>query len=504
MCGEVFANKNIDRETLIFDNLRIMQWNQNILLRYSLAVIGIVVAIIVRLSLSHFVGDHIPFLFVLCAVVAASWFGGRGPGLLSAVLGGVATWYFVLPPSLTFSRITDAGTSQLTAFMIISGLVALLTGSLRKANDAIQEREARLEFMAAAMPEILFTADASGQMESLSEKFHEFTGKRIGELSPEGWCDVVHPEEKAAAVNDWKTAVSQKIAFRRTCRLADKNGIYRWFQCRAVPIHDKRRNIVRWFGVCADIDDHKVLEERLAEQKEALSRSNEDLQRFAFAASHDLQEPLRTIAIFSEMLIRKRPETVESSYLVAQIKRGVQRMQDLIQSSLDFARINTDEVASDPLASLDDCLSDALWSLQARIDEAHAQIIKHPLPHVAAQPVLISRVFQNLIDNAIKFRSERWPLIEIKATKREDVDVISVSDNGLGIPPEFAQRIFEPFQRISDNNDGSRGTGLGLASVRRIVERNGGRVWVESEPGCGSTFFFTLEPSKSLIHTRQS
>ena len=480
-----------------------MQWNRNSLLRHSLAVIGVAAAITVRLSLSHLVGDHIPFLFVLCAVVATSWFGGRGPGLLSAVLGGVATWYFVLPTSFGFSGLTNAGISQLTGFMVISSLVALLTGSLRKANDAIQEREARLEFMTAAMPEILFTADASGQMESLSEKFHDFTGKRIGELSPEGWCDVVHPDEKAAAINAWKTAVSQRTEFRRTCRLADKNGVYRWFQCRAVPIQDRRRHIVRWFGVCADIDDHKLLEDRLAEQTEALSRSNDDLQRFAFAASHDLQEPLRTIAIFSELLIRNQSETAESSYLVAQIRRGVERMQMLIQSSLDFARINTEDVASDPLTSLDDCLSDALWSLQLRIDESGTQIVKHPLPHVVAQPVLISRIFQNLIENAIKFRSERRPLIEIKAIKRKDVDVISVSDNGLGIPREFAQRIFEPFQRICANNDGSRGTGLGLASVRRIVERNGGRVWVESEPGGGSTFFFTLQPSKDLVQTRE-
>jgi chemotaxis family two-component system sensor kinase Cph1 len=152
---------------------------------------------------------------------------------------------------------------------------------------------------------------------------------------------------------------------------------------------------------------------------------------------------------------------------------------------------------------LDDCLSDALWSLQLRIDESGTQIVKHPLPQVVAQPALISRIFQNLIENAIKFRSERPPLIEIKAIKRKDVDVISVSDNGVGIPREFAQRIFEPFQRICTNNNGSRGTGLGLASVRRIVERNGGRVWVESEPGGGSTFFFTLQPSKDLVQTRE-
>ena len=471
-----------------------MPLHRNTQLRYSLAIVSVAIAILIRLSLNRVLGDRVAFAFVLCAVVATSWFGGRIPGLLSALLGGIATWYLVVPPIWTFSGKTDASLSQLTAFTIISIVIALLTGSLRIANDAIQEREDQLRFMAAAMPEILFTADANGRIDSLSEKFHQYTGKALHQLSALGWSDLVHAEEKDHTIDAWKSAIVQGTEFRSTCRLLAKDGTYRWFQCRAVPMQDKRRGTVRWFGVCADIDDHKTLEDKLAEQTETLARSNEDLQRFAYAAGHDLQEPLRAIGIFSEMLIRKQPQSEETSYLIAQIRRGVRRMQDLIQSSLDFSRIVTITAETECFSSLEDSLSDALWSLKAAVEESGAQIIRNPLPEVAGDQVMMSRVFQNLISNAIKFCSTGPPVIRIQATREGNANVISVSDNGIGIPMQFAETIFEPFRRIHSDN-GRPGTGLGLASVRRIIEQNGGRIWVESEPGLGSTFFFTVNPA---------
>ena len=475
-----------------------MRLYRNTLLRYLLAIISVTIAILIRLSLNKVLGDHVPFAFVLCAVVATSWFGGRRPGLLSALLGGIATWYLILPPNLTFFGKTDAGLSQLIAFMIISAVIALLTGSLRIANDAVQERENQLRFMAAAMPEILFTADASGRIDSLSEKFHQYTGKSLSQLSPLGWSDLVHADEKDLTIDAWKSAMAQRTEFRSTCRLLAKDGTYRWFQCRAVPMQDKRRGTVRWFGVCADIDDHKTLEDKLAKQTETLARSNEDLQRFAYAASHDLQEPLKAIGIFSEMLIRKQPESEESSYLIAQIRRGVRRMQDLIQSSLDFSRIGTITAETERSSSLEDSISDALWSLKAVIDESGAQIIRDSLPEVAGDQVMMSRVFQNLISNAIKFRSTTPPVIRITVTRDGETYVVSVADNGIGIPMQFSGIIFEPFRRLHSDN-GLPGTGLGLASVRRIIEQNGGRIWVESEPGRGSTFFFTMKPAATAV-----
>jgi light-regulated signal transduction histidine kinase (bacteriophytochrome) len=247
---------------------------------------------------------------------------------------------------------------------------------------------------------------------------------------------------------------------------------------------DKRQRVIRWVGVCADIHDHKVLEE-------ALARSNEDLQRFAFAASHDLQEPLKMIGVFSELLIRKQAENTESNYLVAQITRGVRRMQELIQSTLEYSRIRAEDVGMLSEISLEQPLSEAVWSLQNAIAEARAEITSDPLPMVVADAGMISRVFQNLIQNAIRFRNDEPPQIRIGSRTEKDTVVVFVSDNGIGIAKDYAESVFEPFRRLHPQG-GQRGSGLGLTSVKRIIELHRGRVWLESEPGKGSTFFFTL------------
>lgn len=380
---------------------------------------------------------------------------------------------------------------QVVAFAFVGSIAALLTGSLRIANDAIQDREGQLESMAAAMPEILFTADSSGRVEMLSERFYEYAGKKLSDLSSFGWMDLVHSEERDLALDAWSISVRDKTEFRSTCRLRRRDGTYCWFQCRAVPMQDKQQRVLRWFGVCADIDDRKHLEDALASQTRALTQSNQDLQRFAFAASHDLQEPLRMIGIFSDLLIRSRPPSAESDYFVAQIQGGVKRMQDLIEAALEYSRITSREAETPTVIGLEEPLSNAMWNLQAAIQESGAEMKFAQLPQVIADPQMISRVFQNLISNAIKFRSQERPVIRISAEKNGDMCVVAVSDNGIGMSMDYAQYVFEAFRQLHPKSE-YPGSGLGLAGVKRIIELHRGRVWVESTPGTGSTFFFTL------------
>jgi PAS domain S-box-containing protein len=460
--------------------------------RYGLAITSAALAVGIRTSLNPVLQGRYVFGLAFCGVLATSWFGGRGPGILSVILESVATWYFIFPPAFGFSGKPDGTVFQAGVFAVVSSLIAILTGSLRKANDALQDREAYLRFMAAAMPEILFTADASGRIETLSERFLEFSGKRRPELGRLGWLDLLHEEDKEPTLKAWSASTGQQTEFRATCRLLEKSGGYRWFQCRAVPMLDKRQRVVRWFGVCADIDDHKLLQEALAKQSKALAMSNEDLQRFAFAASHDLQEPLRMIGVFSELLIRNQAQNKEASYLVAQITRGVQRMQELIQSTLDFSHIRSEDAEVMSEISLEQPLADALWGLQAAIDEAAAKIeTEHPLPEVRGNSQMISRVFQNLVQNAMKFRGEEPVEVRIASRRDGETCVVSVTDNGIGMSMEYAESVFEPFRRLHPRG-GYPGSGLGLASVKKIVELHQGRVWVESKAGQGCTFFFTL------------
>ncbi len=457
--------------------------------RYGIAIVAVAVATAFRWYLNPALHAQFPFVITFCAVASAAWFG-RGPGLLAVLLGGFTTWYFILPPVLSFSK-QDVSVLQILSYVFAGCFVALVTGSLRQANDDIRDREAQLRFVAAAMPEILFTANSAGHMESLSERFGEYTGKTLKDLGPWGWMELISDGEKEETLANWKLAVSRQSEFRCTARLRCKNG-YRWFQCRAIPMRDQQRQVVRWFGVCADIDDLMRLEGVLEEQTNALIRSNEELERFAFASSHDLQEPLRMVGAFSDLLVRKYPaQDGDANYLIGQIRLGVQRMREMIDASLEYSRLVSEGVGERVAISLDQPLAEAVGALKQMIEESGAALVCEPLPMVMADGRTMARVLQNLISNAIKFRGPQAPVIRISAATEAGVCTVSVKDNGIGMDEKSQKIIFHAFRRVH-RKDEYPGSGLGLATVKRIVELHEGRIWVESSPGGGSTFFFTL------------
>jgi len=457
--------------------------------RYGIAIFAVVIATLFRWYLNPSLHAQFPFVITFCAVASAAWFG-RGPGLLAVLLGGFSTWYFILPPVLSLHK-QDISLLQILSYVFAGCFVALVTGSLRQANDSIRDREAQLRFVAAAMPEILFTANSAGHMESLSERFGEYTGKTLKDLGPWGWIEMVPDDEKEKTLANWKLAVSRQSEFRSTSRLNCKNG-YRWFQCRAIPMHDQQRQVIRWFGVCADVNDLMRLEDVLEEQTKALIRSNEELERFAFASSHDLQEPLRMVGAFSDLLVRKYPlQDSDASYLIGQIRLGVQRMRELIDASLEYSRLVSEGVGERTVISLDQPLAEALGALKQMIEESGAALICDSMPVVMADSRTIARVFQNLISNAIKFRGRQLPVVRISALTDAGVCTVSVKDNGIGMNEESQKIIFHAFRRVH-RKDEYPGSGLGLATVKRIVELHEGKIWVESSPGNGSAFFFTL------------
>jgi len=231
----------------------------------------------------------------------------------------------------------------------------------------------------------------------------------------------------------------------------------------------------------------------LKEYAENLQRSNEDLERFAYVSSHDLQEPLRSIVSFSQLLDRRYRGKLDADadeYLDF-IVEGGNRMQALILDLLAYSRVNTTRQAFSPTDTAD-VLASVERSLDARLREAGAAIAHDPMPVVLADPLQLEQVFANLISNALKFRRpDERPRIHIGVRTADGFCEFSVADNGIGIAPEYFDRIFVIFQRLHTRETYS-GTGIGLAIVKRIVERHGGRIWVESTPGEGSTFYFTL------------
>jgi light-regulated signal transduction histidine kinase (bacteriophytochrome) len=224
-----------------------------------------------------------------------------------------------------------------------------------------------------------------------------------------------------------------------------------------------------------------------------LARSNKELEHFAYVASHDLQEPLRKIASFTELLAGRYKEKLDdkAGTYIGYIVDGAHRMQTLINDLLSFSRVTTrgkEFVAVDCNALVQRVLSD----LELVIQKSGARVLVSGLPSVAADEIQLGQVFQNLIGNAIKYQSkDRAPAVHVSAAGKDNEWLFSVRDNGIGIDPRYFDRIFLLFQRLHSREEYS-GTGMGLAIVKKIVERHGGRVWVESEPGKGSTFFFTL------------
>jgi PAS domain S-box-containing protein len=241
-----------------------------------------------------------------------------------------------------------------------------------------------------------------------------------------------------------------------------------------------------------DITERKEMDAELRRKADELARSNEELERFAYVASHDLREPLRMVTSFSQLLQQRYQGRLDADAdeFIHYVVEGGKRMDALVNDLLEFSRINSRAKPLQP-TDMNEVVEDASRSLSVALEESGARIEIEYLPRVPADRTQMSQVFQNLLSNAIKFRGKNIPLIRIWAERKENNWVFSVQDNGIGIDPSYSETIFEIFKRLHTKEE-YPGTGIGLAISRRIIERHGGRIWVTSQVGEGSTFSFTL------------
>jgi PAS domain S-box-containing protein len=253
--------------------------------------------------------------------------------------------------------------------------------------------------------------------------------------------------------------------------------------------------------IARDITYKKRVEEELRRYAEELALSNEELYVFSYAASHDLQEPLRTIQAFIQLLNEKHKKNLDAEVdeLIDSAEEGVVRMHRLITDFLMYSRVGS-HLAVMETVDCNSVLSDALENLKIAIKESKAKVKNYTLPSVYGNKVQITQVFQNLIGNAIKYKGEKKPVIEIYAEKKGDLWQFSVKDNGIGIEEWFSERIFIVFQKLHDYKK-YPGSGIGLALCKRVIEKHGGNIWFESEVGKGTTFHFTLPVMEEKIQT---
>ncbi|MCU0352707.1 MAG: PAS domain-containing protein, partial [Cytophagales bacterium] len=307
-------------------------------------------------------------------------------------------------------------------------------------------------------------------------------------------------EDRPRMLANIRTAMEQKIPYTQEYGLLTSSNRRKHVMNRSQPVLDADGNLAEVIGSVTDVTELRRYQYELDEKMRELNRSNTELEQFAYTASHDLQEPLRKIRAFAEMLqqrLQGRLEEMESSAL-ERMRSSAQRMQEMIQTLLEFSRIGRIQEPPVPV-SLAETVRQVLDDLAEPIREKDAAISVSALPTVVAEPTQMHQLFQNLLSNALKFSTEK-PVIRVFAEPIESADAagtphrfwqVSVSDNGIGFEPEYAEQVFAIFRRLNGRHE-YVGTGIGLAICKKIVETHGGTIRAASQPGQGATFTFTL------------
>jgi two-component system CheB/CheR fusion protein len=386
---------------------------------------------------------------------------------------------------------------------------------LRRAEHEIASNVAHRKFMAESMPVIVWTASATGQVDFVNSQFEVYTGIRYDDALEDGWKGAVHPEDLARFEAQWTDAITFKSDFQIEVRLRLYTGFYHWNILRAKARKDDQGGIISWVITTIDIHEQKQLHEllerkvderttELVKMNHALEVSNNDLQQFASVASHDLQEPLRKIHLYANLIGERYSQNLNgaSGYLQKIVQSSV-RMKSIINNILNYSKLSADHVGLEP-TNINDLIHEIVEDLEISIQEKQAQISVDRFPLIDTIPGQIRQVFQNMIGNALKFsRPGVPPRIRITAEcidsktlyARQDPQGkfcrITIQDNGIGFNEKFSQSIFVLFQRLH-SKDAYEGTGIGLAIVKKIVDKHQGLIAATGKENEGASFTIIL------------
>jgi PAS domain S-box-containing protein len=330
----------------------------------------------------------------------------------------------------------------------------------------------------------VFSATPQGRLLNASPAFLQLLGAR--DLEGANALDL---EPFIAAAAGWGAAHGTPAAGgAREVKLRRADGQWIWVEVIGAVIRDG--GVTRIDGLVEEITARKAGEDDAARRSAQLRRANEDLQQFAAMASHELQEPVRMMERYTQLLKEDYGSKLgaDGGELVDVVTGAARRLRVLIEDLLALSRVDSRERRLE-VASMDDLLETALGNLQGTIEETGAAVTRSPLPEIEVEPSQIVQVFHNIIGNALKFRGQEPPRVHVSARREGREWVFGVRDNGIGIDPAELEAVFALFKRLQTQIPG---TGVGLAICKKIVERHGGRVWVESAPGRGSTFYFTI------------
>jgi len=370
----------------------------------------------------------------------------------------------------------------------------------KRAEIALRDSEERFRAIFEQAAVGIAKTTLGGQFMRVNPGFCQIVRYAESELLQKNWQAITHPDDIEADREYVRSLLSGNLqTFSLEKRLVCKDEAVRWANVTVSAMRDA--NGTPQYLICAieDISQRKLVQELLqasldtqTRYAQELTRSNAELEQFSYVASHDLQAPLSTIAGYAQLLEKRCHNQLDAqgNKFIRNIVNSCERMQALIDDLLEYSRVGRSEKPFDVI----DCnlvFEDACANLQLAIRQERASVTRGDLPRVRGDSFQLLQLFQNLIGNAIKYRSSEAPMVHVGASRQGDSWVFSVQDNGIGIAEQYHPRIFQLFQRLHNQKQYS-GTGIGLAICQRIVERHGGRLWVESEPNRGSTFYFSI------------
>jgi PAS domain S-box-containing protein len=359
----------------------------------------------------------------------------------------------------------------------------------RKTSEEINtEISDSYKFLADAMPQIVWIASPDGKVEYHNKKFFDYTGAEKGEYISNSDNSYIHPEDLESVKEKWNNSIKTGDEYEMELRLKrSSDNVYRWHLSRALPRRNDYGEIVQWVGTSTDIDDQKAAEEKL-------KRANAEMESFSYSVSHDLRGPLRAIAGFVHVLKEEHTASfdTEALRLMDIISKNTNKMKHLIDDLLNFSRVSRKEVEKSEI-DIKNIVQNVIESLKSENQiQEKTSIVINDLPFAESDESMIRQVFINLISNAAKFtRSKQNPYIEIGSYEEKDQYVFYVKDNGVGFDAQYINKLFGIFQRLH-NIEEFEGTGIGLAIVKRVINRHGGYVWADGTEGEGAVFYFSL------------
>ena len=447
-------------------------------LNLGLGLAAAVCGLALRSVLYPVLGPLAPGVAFVPFVIAAAWFGGTGAGVVAS-LAGYALARYLFGISAPLAGPASEGV-RLVLFLLSGTAISWLTDALRTARKRAEHERRHAATILASVSDGLIGLDREFRLTYMNGAAEKLLGRD----------PLTEPLESRL-----RAPMKQRTKLSFEYHDAKSN---RWFDVHAYPDEQGGLSVL-----LRDIGERKQAEEAMAEANRALERSNAELQQFAYVAAHDLREPLRNLMTYNELIARQFGEAIgsEGRRLLNTTVQSARRMRDLVDDLLVYCQVVGQGESTFAAVDTDAVLSFLLGNFSPLLAECGGQLTWDRLPDLYMSESQVMQLFQNLLGNAIKYRSARPPTVHISAVYAKEEWIFSVRDNGVGVAPEHREEIFGLFRRLPAPD--IPGTGLGLAICKRIVEHYGGRIWVEAQEGQGSTFYFSFpeaqvqEPARS-------